>query len=176
MKANKSLKRVNILTSLMDALKSLDVFGSIDYRRSSEEQIKKCLYMTLVPDIGTIYENMGCNRELSVKKAKKCLVMEGHTKHTLHNLTLFGVWHRPDFEINIEGMRIAVELKKGSKGSSIREGIGQCVTYSQFYDFVLYLFVDDTKDKKILNSLNGEREIDVIHDLWDNYNTIFDMV
>ncbi len=176
MKSHKSIKRIKILTSLMDALKSLNVFGSIDYRRSSEDQIKKCLYMTLVPDIGDIYENLGCSKESAVKKAKKSLIMEGHTKQTLHNIELFGVWHRPDFEINMEGMSIAVELKKGTSGSSIREGIGQCITYNSHYDFVLYLFIDDTKDKKILNSLENEKEVNVIKELWDNHNTLFDMV
>ena len=71
---------------------------------------------------------------------------------------------------------INLEVKKGETGSSLREGIGQSLVYSSAFDFVVYLYVDISKDKKIRDSMNGKKEQELINDLWDNHNALFQVV
>ena len=48
--------------------------------------------------------------------------------------------------------------------------------YSSAFDFVVYLYVDISKDKKIRDSMVGEKEQELINDLWDNHNVLFQVV
>ena len=71
---------------------------------------------------------------------------------------------------DLSSIKIAIEIKKGDKGQAIREGIGQSIVYSEVIDFVSYLFVDTSDDKRILNSMELSRESKLAYSLWNNYN------
>jgi len=43
------------------------------------------------------------------------------------------VFHRPDMIVEFKDLNIAIEIKKVDNGSSIREGIGQCMIYSKYF-------------------------------------------
>jgi len=79
-------------------------------------------------------------------------------------------------EINTDGVSIAVEVKKGKNGSAVRQGFGQCVIYSSKYDFIVFLFVDTSDDKRILNSMGSEKEENICKSIWHNYNAMFRVV
>ena len=164
---NKTGKRIEFLTSVMNGLKSKDIYDVIDYHSKDESEIKTFMYPYLIKELTEYYG--------SEKKAKKNLLWEGNKQTTVNNMTFFGVQHRPDMVIN-GGLSIAVEIKKGDAGSAIREGIGQAMVYSTIYDFVLYLFIDISKDKKIKNTVTAENELKFAKDLWKNYNIIFEVI
>ena len=66
----------------------------------------------------------------------------------LTRVTLFNCDHRPDMSIGRDG--VAVEVKRVEHGSSIRNAIGQCITYRHGYRFVILVAVDESaKDKPI---------------------------
>jgi len=104
------------------------------------------------------------------KKANGSIIWGGDKSKTIHNLNFLGVIHRPDFEIEVEATRIAIEVKQGGDGSSVRKGIGQSLVYSVKYHFVIYVHVDATRDFSIRDSVNGKAEESVIKDLWDLFN------
>lgn len=174
--AKKSEKRLDTMKKIMDALKSPDIYGVINYRKQSEDKIKTYMHQPLLDTVRKLYEDRGLTNGTAVQRAKDSLVWESNVAQTLHQTKMFGVWHRPDFTIDIDGIRIALEIKKGNNGSSIREGIGQSVVYSHDYDFVVYLFVDISPDKRMVKSLGEELESKIIADLWNNHNVMFDIV
>jgi len=163
----KTMKRVHFLQSVMKTLKSSDIYDVIDYKSKGEGEIKTFMYPYLIKELTNYYGNE--------KKAKTNLLWEGNKKTTVKNITFFGVQHRPDMVINGD-MNIAIEIKKGDTGSSIREGIGQGMVYSNVFDFVLYLFIDTSKDKKIKNTMIAENEAKFTKHLWENYNIMFEVI
>jgi len=91
-------------------------------------------------------------------------------------MILFGTQHRPDMEVNINDITIAIEIKKGDTGTDVRSGLGQCLVYQTKYSFTLFLFIDTSSDKRILNSIKSDKEMGLINSLWDNYNVMFNIV
>lgn len=53
--------------------------------------------------------------------------------------------------------------------------MGQAL-YSTEFDFVLYLFVDITPNQNIRKSTEGQREKEIIEDLWNSHNVMFDII
>ena len=77
----------------------------------------------------------------------------------------------PDF-ISFKPHKIAIEYKKSSNGSVVKQTIGQCImhTLCDEFEFVYCLFQDENKKKKILESTNNENEGMILEKLWDDYN------
>ena len=92
----------------------------------------------------------------------------------MKSFTFYGTNHRADavFEVE-ENFRLAIEIKKGNSGSSIRSGLGQSIVYSANYDFVLYFFLDTTPNKSIANADRAPHENDLTENLWDDFNIRF---
>jgi len=136
------------------------------------------MYPYLIREIAKLYEDIYKYKpDTCSEKAKKNLLWEGNKKTTVKNISLFGTWHRPDMVLEFDkNTRIAIEIKRGDDGKSLREGIGQTIVYSQYYDFTILLFVDIGRDKEILNAVNGDREKAFKELLWNTYNIIFDVV
>jgi hypothetical protein len=80
--------------------------------------------------------------------------------------------------VKVDDIRVAVEVKRGENGSAVREGLGQSLVYSscEDFDFVVYLFVDTSRDKKIRDSLNRSLDSTFIQSLWDERNIRFAIV
>ena len=74
--------------------------------------------------------------------------------------------------IIIRPYKIAIEYKKNSSGSIVKQGIGQCImhTLGGEFDFVYCLIHDENNDKKILKSIDNENERRILKKLWDDYN------
>ena len=106
----------------------------IDYRNRNEDYIKQYMHQPLISELEALYEDLelskSADKELVKQKAKNCLLWEGDVTTTVNNFTVFGTQHRPDFVVKIDKLRVAVEVKKGESGHSLREGIGQSLVYS----------------------------------------------
>jgi hypothetical protein len=180
MSTSKSKRRIKIVESIASAISSKKIFDVIDYRNRNEDYIKQYMHQPLISELETLYEDLelskSTDKELVKQKAKNCLLWEGDVTTTVNNFTVFGTQHRPDFVVKIDKLRVAVEVKKGETGHSLREGIGQSLVYSSEFDFVVYLYVDISKDKKIRDSMSGSQEQELINDLWDNHNVLFQVV
>ena len=167
----KSSTRLDVIEKISKVLIDQKIYNTIDYVNKKEDYIKQFLYPKLEDMLKAHYLAEGVQESTADKKAEHALIWEGDKKQTLHNITMFGTLHRPDMQIDIDGISIAVEVKKGDNGSSIRDGFGQCLVYESHYDFVVFLFIDTSPDKKILNSIKGDKEVKMIDQLWDNHNT-----
>ena len=180
MSTSKSKKRVKIVESIASAISSNKIFDVIDYRNRNEDYIKQYMHQPLISELESLYEELelskSTDRELVRQKAKDCLLWEGDVNTTVNNFTFFGTQHRPDFVVKIDKLKVAVEVKKGESGSSLREGIGQSLVYASAFDFVVYLYVDISKDKKIRDSMSGSQEQELVNDLWDSHNVLFQVV
>ena len=84
-----------------------------------------------------------------------------------------GTSNRPDMTVEANGVRVAIEFKKGYNGSSLRDGFGQSIIYSTAYDFVIYMFIDISDEKKIVNGATSVVEQAFLEKLWDNFNIKF---
>lgn len=173
----KSKRRTGMLNSISEALKSPDIYGVIDYRNQKEDKIKQFIYPTLLKSVTHIYESVyGCKNGTAESKAKKSLLWEGNVKTTVPNMLFMGTQHRPDMAVEFKKFNVAVEIKRGDKGVSLRESIGQSIVYSTTYDFVVSLFIDISKDKKIVNSSTSKEERRLINNLWQDYNIKFEVI
>lgn len=178
--AKKSARRVKIIDDILDVLKSDSIFRTIDYHTRSESYIKQFMFQPLLAGIERLYREFQPNiSEVAItRKAKASVFWEGDVNMTVNHIRLLGVQHRPDFIIKFDELRIAVEIKRGESGSAVREGVGQSLMYaaSSDFNFVVYLFVDISKDKKIWESLSQPRDKAFVESLWQNYNIRFDVV
>lgn len=68
---------------------------------------------------------------------------------------LFGFSHRPDLSIGIDGT--AIEIKVISSGQSVRDLIGQAITYRMHYRFVILALVDQTGDQKLVELCRSKK-------------------
>jgi hypothetical protein len=69
----------------------------------------------------------------------------------LTRVTLFNCDHRPDMSIGKSG--IALEVKRVSHGSAIREAIGQSFVYRRGYRFVVVILIDKSGKEKQIKKL-----------------------
>jgi hypothetical protein len=118
-------------------------------------------------------QEQGIDKAVAKDKIKKSLKWEGNVNTTINHILFMGTQNRPDMILEINGLKIAIEFKRGDKGSDLRSGIGQSMVYSTHYDFVLYLFIDTSKDKRIVNARGGVNETEFVELLWDQFNIKF---
>jgi hypothetical protein len=179
MGSTKSAKRIDIVKRIMEQLKTPEVFKVAPYKTQPEDKIKAQQYPHLLNEVTRLYEEYkGLKPETARERAKKNLLWEGNVNTIVHNALFFGTAHRPDLVLQFEeGLRIAIEIKRGETGDAVRDGIGQAIVYSACgYDFVVLLFIDTSKDGKVKNTITGEREARFIEQLWFENNVLFDIV
>ena len=87
-----------------------------------------------------------------------------------NNIMFMGTKNDPFLIIDMHGVKTAVELKKGKRGIDLKDSIAQSMIYSTHYDFVLYLFMDISEEKRIVNSQGGVNEKTFVNELWKSYN------
>ena len=61
---------------------------------------------------------------------------------------MFGFNHRPDIAIGIDGT--AIEIKVVANSRSVRDVLGQALTYRMHYRFVILVLVDKTPNRQIV--------------------------
>lgn len=179
--ARKSDARVGIVDAVMGSLCHEHTYRTLDYRRKSESYLKQYMHQPLQRTMSEVWRTL--RPRLSDKairrKAGQSLFWEGDVNTTVNHVRFLGVQHRPDFVVKAGGIRLAVEIKRGENGSAVRDGIGQSFAYAACgdFDFVAYLFIDTSKDKKILESVErDDTTAAFIRSLWENYNIRFTVV
>jgi hypothetical protein len=174
----KGSTRVEVMKRVMKALKCPEVYKTIPYKTQDEAKIKQFIYPYLLKEVESIYHDINKNQQMcATRKGKKNLLWEGNVNTTINHIKLFGTNHRPDFVFKFNpSTKIAIEIKNGSSGSELREGIGQAIVFSTYYEFVSLLFIDSSKDSHIRESLSGKAEQKLIASLWKNYNIWFDII
>ena len=175
--ASKSKNRSAILDRIQDGISTHEIFETIDYKNQSEDKIKQFIYPNLLNKVTDyVMERKGFSRSLAREKAKTMIKWEGNVNTTVKNIHFMGTANRPDMSIEIGGINIAVEIKRGNRGSALREGFGQSMVYSTVYDFVLYLFIDTSEDNRIRNGSTAVTEQNFLDNIWDNFNIKFVVV
>ena len=114
----------------------------------------------------------------STAKANKSFYWEGQEgEFGKDKATVFGSRNYPDFIITNPYL-VAIEYAQSPKGSSIKRGIGQSMihTLSGDFDFVYYLFHDQSAGKKIQESISGSIEKEILKRAWDQYNVFVKFV
>ncbi|HET6494279.1 MAG TPA: hypothetical protein VFH61_02815, partial [Thermoleophilia bacterium] len=173
--ARKSAPRVHAVDMIMACLRQESIYKTLDYRNKSEAYIKEYMHQPLQGTVREILRFLQPDvQETTIsRKARGALLWEGDVTTTVNNIRFLGVQHRPDFVVKVGGMRIAVEVKRGETGSAVREGIGQSLAYAGCgdFDFVTYLFIDTSRDKKIAESTHRDATAEAfIESLWRHYN------
>ena len=175
--ASKSKKRIAILDMIQYGISTEEIFETIDYKNQSEDKIKQFIYPNLLNKVTEyVMENKGFSRSLAREKAKTMIKWEGNVNTTVRNIQFMGTANRPDMSIDIGGVRIAIEYKKGNRGSGLREGFGQSLIYSTAYDFVIYMFIDTSEEGKIINGSTAVTEQNFLDNIWENFNVKFVVV
>ena len=174
----KSARRTMIVDGIMDLLKSDVVYKTIDYRRRKEAWIKQYMHQPFIAKLEEIHRRLDpkATDKTIQKRARASLLWEGDVNTTINHFLFLGVLHRPDFIVQIDGLRIAVEVKRGESGAAVREGLGQSLVYASEFDFVCYIFVDVSKDKKVKRGFTGNAEQFFVERLWGDLNVRFDVV
>ena len=174
----KSERRTKLLNNIMLKMKRHSMFSTkVSRKLDTENVIQKQLFLSL--EDNESLKNMLTEYGVNEKKSSEYVTnfqWEQKLKTSVHNFTIFSTNHRPDAVLNLDDIRIGIEIKKGDSGASLRSGLGQCLLYSTEYDFVLYLFVDTTPNQNIQKSIEGEREKHIIDGLWKDNNVIFDII
>lgn len=174
--ARKSQRRRAILEGILEALKNDEVFDRLKYKNKTESELQNRMATSLNRKVSTLFqEYKGYNPERAVSEARVRFACEEDPITTVKNFMFMGVQHRPDFTIDLDDFTIAVEIKKGSSGQSVRECIGQSVVYNTNFDFTVTLYVDTSADDRIKNAFNGEREKELLESLWNNHNVLLEV-
>lgn len=175
--AKKTDRRRKIVTAIMESLKHDEIFDRLKYKQKTESELQNRMAIPLNRAVAKLFEEFkGMNEDKAQATARIKFASEEDPNTTVSNFMFMGVQHRPDFTIEFGDINIAVEIKKGEAGKSVREGIGQSIVYSQHFDFVCYLYVDASADSRIKNALQQDREQEFVKDLWKNHNIMFGVV
>lgn len=175
--ASKSKKRLDLLDAIQEGITTQDVFETIDYKSQGEDKIKQFIYPHLLDRITEyVSEKKGFSRGLAKQKARTMIKWEGNVNTTVKNIQFMGTSNRPDMTVESDGIKIAIEFKRGDRGSSLREGFGQSIVYSTSYDFVIYMFIDTSENGKIKNGSTAVTEQKFLENLWENFNVKFAIV
>lgn len=171
-KKSQTQKRVKFLDEILSVLQSHEIFSDLVSReRDTEHQIRKALFLRLQNKLPQLLEKyFGYSEKKSSHVITNDFKWEQKRNTTVSNFLLFSTAHRPDAVLEVENLRIAIEVKKGVSGSSIRSGLGQAVVYSTQFDFVLYFFVDISDGHDILSSVSAQKEAWLIKKLWSDFN------
>jgi hypothetical protein len=178
MSARKTARRTWLIEEIIGVLKKKITFERINYKNLTESDIRTSLYYVLLEGLEGIHAQLTptVSQKRIKLKADRSLLWESDPRSTINNFLFLGAQHRPDYEIQIFDLLIAIEIKRGKSGQTVREGLGQSLVYSNKYDFVVYLYVDTSTDKKILKSLQGAQEEKLLETLWQHHNICVDVV
>lgn len=153
-RAVKTAKRIKLLKSIAEDITSHERFEENVKRKSLETETQLAVFQRLEKVLlkDHIIEYLNCSDKHAQSIVTDNFKWEGDTNTTVHHFIRFGKQHRPDAILEIDNLKIAIEIKQGDNGSSLRSGLGQCILYSSVYDFTIYVFVDKTKSLDIKNT------------------------
>ena len=114
----------------------------------------------------------------AVAKANASFYWEGQEgQYGRQRATTFGSRNYPDFIITAPYL-VAIEYKKSPHGSVVKHGIGQSIvhTMSGDFDYVYFLFHDESGDGRIRKSLKKSMESSIREVLWREFNVFLRFV
>ena len=172
--ASKSKNRIAILDMIQDGISSKQISTAF-LKNQSEDDINRIAYPKLLDAVSEyVMGKKGFNRSLAREKAKT--MIRCNDGFNIKTTNFMGTSNMPNMSLDINGFKVAIEFKKGNRGSSLREGIGQSLIYSTSYDFVIYMFIDTSDDNKIVNGAMSVTEQMFLDNIWDNFNIKFVIV
>lgn len=176
--ARKGQRRVKFIEDILHEMKNHDTLRKTIKRNSKDEKdIQDAVFSTLDSRLPAIIsDHYDISIKASKKKVRNNFNFEKKSNCAVSNFPFFGTNHRPDADLSIYGTDFGFEIKKGSSGGSIRNGIGQSIVYSTQFDFVIYFFVDTSKGRNIKNVTEGDKESNLVDSLWNSHNIRFVVV
>lgn len=142
----------------------------------SEVAVQTELRPLIIDYLKQYYQNLGYKDP--VAKANQAFYWEGQEgQYGMDRMPIFGARNYPDFIVTAPYL-VAIEYKQSSNGSTVKTGLGQCMmhTLGGDFDYVYYLFHDETKDKRIEKSIHTDPEKGVIQKMWDQFNILVKFV
>jgi len=138
----------------------------------SEAQVQAELRPIIISYLEFYFRDQGLKDP--IKKAHKSFYWEGQEgKYGEPKRPVFGARNYPDFIID-EPYKMAIEYKQSPNGSVIKQGIGQSImhTASGDFDYVFYMFHDQSDSGAIRASINSPQGIEVamIKRMWEEFN------
>lgn len=123
-KPKKTAARMKIIKGIVSCLNSDDVFKGVTVENWSEKELSIQLHNFLRGGMKIIFQKLhpGQSDKKITQRVDKAVLWEGASDKTIRAIPIFGTRHRPDFAIHVKGIKIAVEIKKGEGGSSLRGG------------------------------------------------------
>lgn len=168
--ASKSKNRLELLDIIQEGVNVEDTSLSID-------KIKQNSYPSLLESVSRwVADKKGFSGGLAKEKAKTMIKFESSKTTGARNMHFMGTSNKPTLTVDSAGIKVAIEFVKGSRGSDLREAIGQSMIYSTAYDFVLCVFIDGTEDGRIKGGSTSITEHYFLNNLWDNFNVKFTLV
>ena len=156
------------------------IISNPQFRRNtkgkSETQIQAEIRPLIIQYLEIYFREKGYKD--SVAKANKSFYWEGQEgQYGKERTTTFGTRNYPDFIITTPYL-IAIEYKQSDSGSTVKHGIGQSImhTLCEEFHYVYYLFHDQSKDKRIEQSIKNSREIFIIDKMWNLFNVFIKFV
>lgn len=187
--ARKTERRIKLIKDLADCIKNYRYFDDTTKRDNSERELQKAIFYELMEDIPSyLTGHYHKDEEYYKNEIHEIFRWEQNKYHSVKNFALFNTNHRPDAKLFIPDRSqtsVAIELKRGDSGSNLRSGLGQAILYSKQFDFVIYTFIDTTRNRNIRSSISGRSnpnnddvsiERKLISELWDYHNVRFQIV
>ena len=142
----------------------------------SEVQIQTELRPLIIEYLESYFTEAGYSDAKA--KANKSFYWEGQEgKYGKDRKTTFGTRNYPDFIIT-EPYLIAIEYKQSGNGSLVKHAIGQAImhTLCEEFHYVYLLFHDQSKEKRIENSIQLPREKFIIETMRGEFNVFVHFV
>lgn len=136
----------------------------------SESQVHAELRPIIASYLEGYFRKIGYKRPEA--KAEKSLYWEGQPGPIgPAKETVFATRNYPDFVISAP-YRIAIEYKQSRSGSRVKYGIGQSFIHTLIgdFDYVCFLFRDETADKRIEKSAQDKTEAAIIKRMRQAFN------
>lgn len=172
-------KKTSKVIEFMDGLHNFIVTNP-QFRKNtagkSEVQIQAEIRPLIIRYLEKYFEQQGYKDFTA--KANQSFYWEGQEgQFGRDRATTFGARNYPDFIIT-EPYLVAVEYKQSPNGSTVKQGIGQSIMHTLCgdFDFVYYLFHDESNDKRIEKSTKNSTEQAISITIWNDFNVFLRLI
>lgn len=147
-----------------------------DTGKKTETQIQAEIRPLIIQYLEKYFKQEGFKDYLG--KAHKSFYWEGQEgKFGKERATTFGARNYPDFIITAPYL-VAIEYKQSPNGSTVKQGLGQSFMHTMTgdFDYVYYLFHDESKNKRIEKSIKHKLESKILEKMWTDFNVFIRFV
>ncbi len=174
--ARKTAKRVDIVDRIAAAVAAPVPARRLGLPAKDERKIAVAITLQLEMALREIIQdyNPDLLEETVERKAREALLWQ--TTAPENEIHFMGTDHRPDFVVNIEGIRVAVDVQQGEDGPAVEFGLGKALVYAYHHDFVVFSLIDNSSSHQIQLSLFEPSEKAFVEQLWEDHNIRFRVV